>query len=50
MTWRRAQFLDTEQVFDYSSSWSWNTIVVIHDIESVTGARYVTGTSKKETT
>ena len=45
-----SHFLAIEQVFDYSSSWSWNTIVVIHDTKSVTGARYGTGTSKKETT
>ncbi len=50
VTSRRADFLDIEQVFDYRNSRSWNTIVVIRDIKSVTGARYVTGTSKKETT
>lgn len=37
-------------MFAYRKSWSWNTIVVIHDMKSVTDARYGTGTSKKETT
>ena len=43
-------FLDIEQVFDYCIARSVNTILVIHGAESVTGARYVTGTSTKETT
>ncbi len=37
-------------MFDYGIAHSVNTIIVIRAAESVTGARYVTGTSTKETT